>query len=661
MHARHALYTHRRERLRSPVPWLGLAIAMLVAACGQVTSGGAVPPTTGGNPTGAGTPVSGVPQTLGPAEGGQYETVLASGGITYLGSGNGTVYAFQSSGGKPLWQRHLSGSAALSAVVNQVVYAEASGENSDTAYALDAATGAVLWHYTFPTGVMDLAISGGTVFANDDDPSGAGSTIYALRASDGSLLWRYTAQIEIPQPIEAAGGVVYAEGSAPSGVPPQPSLYALRASDGKLLWTYQTGGEFALPTVANGIAYLAVGDGPLNVVEAVDSATGKGLWRFTAGADQSFVGRGTIPTVANGVVYVAASSMVYALRASDGHVLWRASRANTGMPVPEWPVVGDGAVYFKDGDSGLAAVRASDGLSLWHQHVGNIIMGVSEEQGLIQALTQSNVAYGLRASDGALLWKQPIDNFATWDRVSLPYAVAAGILFVATEKGTLQAIRAADGALLWHDSAPPPEVLSAPVYEASVTFASGVRYEQALREVTDLGLMVATLCEPSGVAWNPLGQGFGQYPGLIVDATPMAEPNWLTPLRALPGVASVQPVGAHGCPLLQAAPPGTLATLAPDAAGTLVRLTFTGQTSYEAALDATITLGFRLTNPCYERLPQGAHVMWTPMGQEHAFAQSQALLVRTTTFNSTAWQQQARGAAGVTRVEVQPAVVCATP
>jgi outer membrane protein assembly factor BamB len=426
-----------RERRRSTILLLGLAITLLLAACGQ-TVGGAVPP-----------PV------VGDRAGGQYESVLASGGTTYLGAANGIVSAFQSSSGKLLWQRNLGGSAGLSTLTSQVVYAEASGESRDTAYALDADTGAVLWRFTFPTPIADLAVASGAVFANDDDPSGAGSTIYALRASDGALLWRYRAPIAIPQSVEAAGGIVYAEGVAPSGGVP-PSLYAVRASDGQLLWTYQTGGEFALPPVANGVAYVAVGDGPMNTVDAVDSLTGTCLWRFTADADQSFIGRGTVPTVADGVVYVAASSRVYALRASDGQVLWRASRANTGVPIPEQPVVGDGALYVKEGDSGLAAVRARDGTLLWHQHVGNIF-GMSEDQGLMLAITQSNVADGLRASNGSVLWTQPIDSFATWDPASLPYAVAGGRLFVATEKGTLQAIRAADGTRLWHYTAPPPE------------------------------------------------------------------------------------------------------------------------------------------------------------------------------------------------------------
>ena len=659
MHVRNAVRMIRWERWRSTIQVLGLAITLLMATCGQITNRGAVPTAVGGKLTGAGTPVSGVPQVLGPATGGHYESVLTSGGITYLGAGNGLVYAFQSSGGKLLWQRNLTGSASLYAVVNHVVYVETNGESSNAAYALDAATGRVLWHYTFPTPVMDLAISGGAIFVNDDFPSAAGSTIYALRASDGGLLWRYTAPILIPQSVEVAGDVVYAEGYVPSGAS-QPSLYAVRASDGKLLWTYQAGGEFALPAVAGGVAYLAVGDGPASAVDAVDSATGARLWRFTPDAGQNFTGRATVPMVVGGVVYVAASGMVYALRASDGHVLWRSNRANTARPIPEWPVVRDGAVYFREGDSGLAAVRASDGSPLWHQHVDNIF-GISEDHGLIQAITQSNAVYGLRASDGSVLWQQPIDNFASWDRASLPYAVAAGTFFVATEKGMLEAIRADDGTLLWHYSAPPPQVLSEPVYEAYVTFASGVPYDQALREVTDLGLAVGVLCEPSGVAWKPLGQGFVQFPSLIVDATPMSKPNWLTPLRALPGVVSVQPGGPMSCPILQYAPPGTLATLARDAAGTLVRMTFTGQTSYDAALDESINLGFRLTNPCYERLPQEARADWTPMGQEHAFAQSHALLVLTTTHNSTAWQQQARSATGVTQVEVQPDITCATP
>jgi hypothetical protein len=71
MHARDAVPMLHQEQRRSTILVLGLAITLLVAACGQATSGRAVPTIVGGKPTGAGTPVSGVPQVRGPATGGQ--------------------------------------------------------------------------------------------------------------------------------------------------------------------------------------------------------------------------------------------------------------------------------------------------------------------------------------------------------------------------------------------------------------------------------------------------------------------------------------------------------------------------------------------------------------------------------------------------------------
>ena len=92
----------------------------------------------------------------------------------------------------------------------------------------------------------------------------------------------------------------------------------------------------------------------------------------------------------------------------------------------------------------------------------------------------------------------------------------------------------------------------------------------------------------------------------------------------------------------------------------MVRVTFAGK-SYGAALAALSALGLRLASPCYEALPQGAAVAWSPMGQEASFATDGTLLVETTLYSSTQWQQQVRATAGVVHLDTAPTLNCPSP
>jgi hypothetical protein len=104
--------------------------------------------------------------------------------------------------------------------------------------------------------------------------------------------------------------------------------------------------------------------------------------------------------------------------------------------------------------------------------------------------------------------------------------------------------------------------------------------------------------------------------------------------------------------------PGAPQFLSGDQIGATARITFSSQTSYGTALALVSALGFRLGDPCYERQPQGAHITWTPMGQESAYASGHTLLVVTTPLNADQWQRQAQASAGVTKVEASPTLTC---
>jgi len=88
---------------------------------------------------------------------------------------------------KPQWQLKLGGKLSSPVVASNRVYI--SKVDAHTVYAIDAATGDILWNYT-AGGRVDSPPSiykGRVLFGSAD------GHIYCLRASDGSLVWRYRA------------------------------------------------------------------------------------------------------------------------------------------------------------------------------------------------------------------------------------------------------------------------------------------------------------------------------------------------------------------------------------------------------------------------------------------------------------------------------------
>ena len=105
--------------------------------------------------------------------------------------------------------------------------------------------------------------------------------------------------------------------------------------------------------------------------------------------------------------------------------------------------------------------------------------------------------------------------------------------------------------------------------------------------------------------------------------------------------------------------PHALNFLGPNAPITYVRATFSGDTGYDAALDAVNNLGFRLANPCYEQArSRGNKPTWNTAGQENTFGSSHTLLLATTSYNATAWLSQLKTVVGVTGVDVPVTATC---
>ncbi len=637
---------------------LVLCFVIVVSACGKNAVGTASnPPHSNNVPLGTGTtPEPGTDGKPVPLPDGHYESMVASNGIDFVGSDNGVLYALNGQNGTVRWQYNAGTSVYVAAVSNGIVYAQADGDSNGVAYAFNANTGRLLWQYRVNDTISGQLADNGIVYIGTA-ATGNRATLYALQASSGALLWSYSAQVETPGLLTAADGAVfYAEISGIGGENFHERITALRSSDGAALWRLPVdaadGYAHGTPAISNGIVYIGTNNG---AVYAVRIADGKLVWHVSRAGGFKAIPLDIAPLVDNGMVFIEGkqgangeSQSLFAMRASDGELLWSRPEGNAPGPMVEQPQVANGVIYAVDGAGDLAALRETDGVVLW-KHTGDPVYGpFIVADGLVQVNGADGV-FALRASDGALSWKQGIDFHSSLSSAGPPEVVDAGIVYVATTNGTVQALQASNGKQLWRYVIQERAVQTNPIYSALAQFSDSVTYQQAIRLVTDLGLQTFAEC---AFSWKLAGDSdvFATDHLLTVAATVNTAPLWFNRLQALPGVIRLEAEGIHSCPM-QPYSPHAPKYMGPDTPSTFVQVTFSNATSYDTALDGVNNLGFRLANRSYEQArARGDAPAWSSAGQESSFAKTRILFISITGYNSTTWAQQLKSLAGVIKV-----------
>ncbi len=260
-----------------------------------------------------------------------------AGGVVFIGSLDGSMYAIDQETGQQKWKTEPTDSIASSpAVADGMVYYL----SYDRAlYAVAADSGAVKWlfatsgerrfeakglHGLVPTDQniadpMDTFLSSPAVFNGRVYFGSSDGHVYALDAKSGVLSWSFVTKDVVHASPAIANNTVYI-GSWDS------YLYALDAETGAEKWRFKTGedpiihnqqGFQSSPAVVDGTVYVGCRDGH---VYAVDAATGLKKWDYST--SQSWV-NGT-PAVRGGVVYVGTSDThrFHAVDAKTGRLLW---------------------------------------------------------------------------------------------------------------------------------------------------------------------------------------------------------------------------------------------------------------------------------------------------------------------------------------------------
>jgi outer membrane protein assembly factor BamB len=213
------------------------------------------------------------------------QSITVAQGLVIAGSGF-TLNAISPSNGQLLWSFPTGGSIeSTPAVAGGLVYVSSDDGNL---YALNASTGLQVWSYPVGGGLSSPAVARGVLYV-----CLSGGTLVALNAAAGTLLWSFSPGSNSVSSPAVAPGLVYF--GAYNG-----NVYAIRTSDGTMRWMFPTGfsnvGVFD-PALANGVVYVGSDGGTFY---ALNSSTGKKLWSFVTPSVAT-------PAVANGNVYVTSA------------------------------------------------------------------------------------------------------------------------------------------------------------------------------------------------------------------------------------------------------------------------------------------------------------------------------------------------------------------
>ena len=334
----------------------------------------------------------------------------------------------------PMYQRYATHNAVLDAPKLHANYQSALGDRINAGFAFD----------------------GSTLYAASFDRK-----LYALEAATGKILWSVTTDdVLMSTPVFARGLIIVGsgqngflkplDGSSQVWGRPQGNEVIAYTLAGKLVWTFHTAGEnMPSPAIAGNTVVFANGDAH---AYALDLATGKLKWQtplagaVTMASTAIDGGAAFISSCHNAPYYCETR----ALDLRDGHTLW--TNPNGGSDCA--PTVADGLVFVNGnrndetrfhtgGVDIVAAIDESTGQTRWTYtgDPGPYTFPVTNERQiaatfadgvLYQPIGNTSNVIAFEARTGKILW-----NLRTWANVKMSPVIIGGRVYFGDNGGIL--------------------------------------------------------------------------------------------------------------------------------------------------------------------------------------------------------------------------------
>ncbi len=268
---------------------------------------------------------------------------VVSGGLVYIGSRDGSLYAIDGARGTQQWRLQtgdrIEGTPAVS---GNLVYV---GSHDGIVYAVDAAEGSIAWRARLGHSVRSSPVAAGGRLYVGDHRGG----LTAVATDTGKIIWQVTTRGEITGCPAVADETVIV-GSWDS------DIYAFDASDGRECWICSTGGPVAsTPTVQGKM--VCCGSDDANVY-AIDVGSGEIVWKRPVG------GYTRSSAVATEALFIIGchDGRIYALDHDTGEVVWQ---TQTTDEILASAAVAGHIVFVGSIDGALYAIGIDSGEVIW--------------------------------------------------------------------------------------------------------------------------------------------------------------------------------------------------------------------------------------------------------------------------------------------------------
>jgi len=182
-----------------------------------------------------------------------YMSAAADGSRLFFGGGN-AMNCVDLATHAEAWTYSVGGKVTTTPAVRDGVVYFATAKPDKTLYAVDVATGSLIWSTDLAGSLSSPAVSGGRVYIGDKD-----ERINCFDARSGSMIWNRTLGGPCMSSPVVAGGMVYVTANYGRG-----TIYGFDAEAGVLEWSYDTGNwNIAQPSVSDGMLFVGSDTGCL--------------------------------------------------------------------------------------------------------------------------------------------------------------------------------------------------------------------------------------------------------------------------------------------------------------------------------------------------------------------------------------------------------------